>query len=152
MQPISYFRVGSDCFPFAAVKVKFQCFAGRLFLSLHSLLLPSQVLLCRPPSSVWLLRLRSLLCTVPLFPSLAHISLPPPQSIHTKPSRWEAELRLSPTKQVLGSISAPQQGWEPISAAANHGALLLLIPLERHQCQQPGVPHSWHPRWKLSPG
>lgn len=76
MQPISYFRVGSDCFPFAAVKVKFQCFAGRLFLSLHFLLLPSQVLFCRPPSSVWLLRLLSLLCTVPLFPSLAHLSEP----------------------------------------------------------------------------
>lgn len=76
MQPISYFCVGSDCFPFAAVKVKFQCFAGRLFLSFHFLLLPSQVLFCRPPSSAWLLQLLSLLCTVTLFPSLAHLSEP----------------------------------------------------------------------------
>lgn len=150
MQPISYFRVGSDCFPFAAVKVKFQCFAGRLFLSFHFLLLPSQVLFCRPPSSAWLLQLLSLLCTVTLFPSLAHLSEPSftPKAHAPYPAAERLSSDCHPLTRCWVLSLLPQQDREPIGAAANNGALLSLVPLEG----QPGVTHSWHSMWKLSPG
>lgn len=128
--------MGSHCFPFAAVKVKFQRFARRLLLSLPFLTLPSPILQLQPLSFAWIFYFPSLLHRVPVVPSQAppllwpiprgssHLWLPPAIANVFLQSTWEV-WRAQPVTNSLplgvrickNSIRLPRRVWTPWSWA-----------------------------------